>query len=181
MEYLKTRKNSSKVHWPLTRLERLSVYKARCVLWPQFSQKTPKKLTFFYGETLHVFTCIATSCKYCHTSIVNFQGYLHMAVKRSVNPGGHVLIRWAQFGSLVDIGSTDLPKTGEGRGHVQPPCPWWPMALLHGCYVVSWHQSRLGKMSWKVINTIFVRHMYLRIFILGMKNYFDFWLSDCKP
>ena len=71
------------------------------VAWPQFSQKKRKneKNYLFYGETLHVFTCIATSCKYCHTSIANFQGYISaQGCQKVCNSGGaqcvELELRW---------------------------------------------------------------------------------------
>ena len=40
----------------------------------------------------------------------------YRAIGRSENPGVPVVIRWAYSVSLVEIGLTDLPKSGGGHG-----------------------------------------------------------------
>ena len=126
------KKKTSKVHWPLTRLERLSVYKARCVAWPQFSQKERKNLPLLWQNSsrLHMYSNIMQVLSYINSKFSRLSAQGCQKVCKSV---GHVVMRWAQSGSLVDIGSTDLPKTGGvGGGMCSPPAPGglWPCCMV---------------------------------------------------
>ena len=143
MKYLKKWKKS-KVYWPLTRLERLSVYKTRCVACPQFSQKERKNLPLLWQNSsrLHMYSNIMQVLSYINSK---FSRLSAKGCQKVCKSGRHVVMRWAQSGSLVDIWSTDLPKLGGVGGTCKTPTPphplsWWPRALLHGCYVASWHQ-----------------------------------------
>ena len=51
------------------------------------------------------------------------------AVERSENPGGHVMLGGDNVPTMVEIGLTDLPKSG---GHMPP----WPPRLRQAWYVV---------------------------------------------
>ena len=140
------KKKTSKIYW----LERLSVYKARCVAWPQFSQKNEKNY-LLYGETLNVFTCIATSCKYCHTSIANFQGYISAQGCQKVCNSGGVGARSNEVGTIWLPGWYRVnwsAKNGEvgGGGMCNPPAPG---GLWSCCMVaMSYLDTRAGWVRW---------------------------------
>ena len=62
--------------------------------------------------------------------------YTYRAVARSENPGGHVILRGDNVPPLVEIGLTDMPKSGGARA---PPAPslatgltYMPEAPLEG-------------------------------------------------
>ena len=55
---------------------------------------------------------------------------IRRAVARSENPGGLVVLGGDNVPHLVEIGLTDLPKTG---GHVPP----WSPRLQQPCYLLS--------------------------------------------
>jgi hypothetical protein len=61
----------------------------------------------------------------------NLYSSLHYrAVGRSENPGVPVVIRWAKSVPLVEIGWTDLPKSGGAMATPAPPGTT-PMIMMH--------------------------------------------------
>ena len=69
--------------------------------------------------------------------------HFYRAVARSENPGGHVVLGGDNVPPLVDIGLTDLSKTGGARA---PPAP--PLAtglLYHEILLLQKFNDILGK------------------------------------
>ena len=54
---------------------------------------------------------------------------LHGDVGRSTNLGGRVVMHGPNLPALVEIGLTDLPKTGGGERGERPPVPSLPTSL----------------------------------------------------
>ena len=67
------------------------------------------------------------------------------AFARSKNPGGLVVLGGDNVPPLVEIGLTDLTKTGGAKAPLAPPWrqPWTSMALhfVTYCFVSSWSEA----------------------------------------
>ena len=59
---------------------------------------------------------------------------LYRAVARSENPGGHIVLGGDNLPPLVEIGLSDLPKTGGARA---PPAPPLATALSGLTFVLA--------------------------------------------